>query len=112
MPNLGSEPILICYQAAIGDPSLTLGWNDHNIYAGASIVSLSASDTLSSTSCVGQPDRRHGLNESPRRALKPKGAERRPRPQANSISFVATALPGLVDAPKTGTREMRNDFLE
>jgi len=36
-------------QAAIGDPSLTLGWNDHNIYAGASIVRLSGSDTLSST---------------------------------------------------------------
>ena len=33
-------------QAAIGDPSLTLGWNDHNIYAGASIVRLSGADTL------------------------------------------------------------------
>jgi len=33
--------------AAIGDPSLTLGWNDHNIYGGARIVRLSGSDRLS-----------------------------------------------------------------
>lgn len=33
--------------AAIGDPSLTLGWNDHDIYAGARIVRLSGSNTLS-----------------------------------------------------------------
>src|SRR5437763_17166641 len=26
--------------AAIGNPSLTLGWNDHNIYGGARIVGL------------------------------------------------------------------------
>jgi len=35
--------------AAIGDPSLTLEWNDHDIYAGAHIVRLSGSHTLSAT---------------------------------------------------------------
>jgi len=36
-------------QAAIGVPSLTLGWNNHNLYSGASIIRLSGSNTLSST---------------------------------------------------------------
>jgi hypothetical protein len=33
--------------AAIGDPSVTVGWNDHNLYGGASIIRLSGSNTLS-----------------------------------------------------------------
>ena len=33
--------------AAIGDPSITLGWNDHDLYAGARIVRLSGSSRLS-----------------------------------------------------------------
>lgn len=36
-------------QAAIGAPSLTLGWNNHNIYAVARIISLSGSDVLNTT---------------------------------------------------------------
>jgi hypothetical protein len=36
-------------QAAIGVPSLTLGWNNHNLYGGASIIRLSGSNTLSNT---------------------------------------------------------------
>ena len=36
-------------QAAIGAPSLTLGWNNHNLYGGASIIRLSGSNTLSNT---------------------------------------------------------------
>ena len=36
-------------QAAIGDPSVTVGWNDHNLYGGASIIRLSGSNTLSTT---------------------------------------------------------------
>jgi len=36
-------------QAPIGAPSLTLGWNAHNIYGLARIISLSGSDTLSQT---------------------------------------------------------------
>ena len=36
------------HHAAIGDPSLTLEWNEHDIYAGASIIRLSDSHTLSS----------------------------------------------------------------
>ena len=35
--------------AAIGAPALTLGWNDHNIYALARIIRLSGSDLLSET---------------------------------------------------------------
>lgn len=36
-------------QAAIGAPSLTLGWNNHNIYGVARIIRLSGSDVLSET---------------------------------------------------------------
>jgi hypothetical protein len=36
-------------QAAIGAPSLTLGWNNHNIYGVARIIRLSGSDDLDTT---------------------------------------------------------------
>ena len=36
-------------QAAIGAPSLTVGWNNHNIYGVARIIRLSGSDVLSAT---------------------------------------------------------------
>jgi len=36
-------------QAAIGAPSLTLGWNNHNIYALARLIRLSGSDVLDTT---------------------------------------------------------------
>jgi hypothetical protein len=36
-------------QAAIGAPSLTLAWNNHNIYGVARIIRLSGSDVLSET---------------------------------------------------------------
>jgi hypothetical protein len=36
-------------QAAIGAPSVTLGWNNHNIYGVARIIRLSGSDDLDTT---------------------------------------------------------------
>lgn len=36
-------------QAAIGAPSLTLGWNNHNIYGLARIIRLSGSDVIGTT---------------------------------------------------------------